>query len=269
MSPISCSACCDAAPPRVRRLDQRRRRFLPHRALPRVQVHPRKARRGTAGRFRHGGRAGRQLLAAFRVPLVAVDGYEADDVIGTLAGQAAARGPAGGHRLGRQGFLPADRPASRPAQSRARRPRRRSKRPGSTSPTPPIGSASRLAGAGLPRAGRRQLRQRAGRQGHRRQGRAQLLEEYGDLEPSSAHAGEVSGSGPARRSSTQADQARLSLELVTIQLDVPVRVRPRRARAARARSGGARARCWPSWSSTAWRDKLGLAGAQAGSAGQR
>ena len=32
-----------------------------------------------------------QLLAAWRVPLVAVPGYEADDVIGTLAAQAAAR----------------------------------------------------------------------------------------------------------------------------------------------------------------------------------
>jgi DNA polymerase-1 len=33
-----------------------------------------------------------ELLAAWRVPLVAVEGYEADDVIGTLAAQAAARG---------------------------------------------------------------------------------------------------------------------------------------------------------------------------------
>ena len=33
-----------------------------------------------------------ELLAAFRVPLVAVDGYEADDVIGTLANRGAERG---------------------------------------------------------------------------------------------------------------------------------------------------------------------------------
>ncbi len=33
-----------------------------------------------------------ELLGAWRVPLVAVEGYEADDVIGTLAAQAAARG---------------------------------------------------------------------------------------------------------------------------------------------------------------------------------
>ena len=33
-----------------------------------------------------------QLLTAFRVPLVAVDGYEADDVIATLAVRAAAQG---------------------------------------------------------------------------------------------------------------------------------------------------------------------------------
>lgn len=33
-----------------------------------------------------------ELLAAFRIPLVELDGYEADDVIGTLAGMGAARG---------------------------------------------------------------------------------------------------------------------------------------------------------------------------------
>jgi DNA polymerase-1 len=33
-----------------------------------------------------------QILAAFRVPIIGVEGYEADDVIGTLATQAAARG---------------------------------------------------------------------------------------------------------------------------------------------------------------------------------
>src|SRR2546430_12869455 len=33
-----------------------------------------------------------QILAAFRVPVVGVEGYEADDVIGTLAIQAASRG---------------------------------------------------------------------------------------------------------------------------------------------------------------------------------
>jgi DNA polymerase-1 len=33
-----------------------------------------------------------ELLAAFRIPLVSVEGYEADDVIGTLATQASARG---------------------------------------------------------------------------------------------------------------------------------------------------------------------------------
>src|SRR5438270_4604544 len=33
-----------------------------------------------------------QILAAFRVPIIGVEGYEADDVIGTLATQAAAHG---------------------------------------------------------------------------------------------------------------------------------------------------------------------------------
>src|SRR5882757_2174145 len=33
-----------------------------------------------------------ELLNAFRVPLLSVDGYEADDVIGTLAAQASAQG---------------------------------------------------------------------------------------------------------------------------------------------------------------------------------
>ena len=34
----------------------------------------------------------RSLLAGFRIPLIEVDGYEADDVIGTLAVRAAAQG---------------------------------------------------------------------------------------------------------------------------------------------------------------------------------
>ncbi len=66
-----------------------------------------------------------ELLRAFRVPLVAVDGYEADDVIGTLAARGRGPGLAGGDRLGRQGFLPADRPAHRAAQPGTGRSRRR------------------------------------------------------------------------------------------------------------------------------------------------
>ena len=65
-----------------------------------------------------------ELLEAFRVPLVAVPGYEADDVIGTLAVAGALARPARGDRLGRQGLLSAHRTERRAAQPGTRRARR-------------------------------------------------------------------------------------------------------------------------------------------------
>ncbi len=66
-----------------------------------------------------------QLLTAFHVPVVSVPGYEADDVIGSLARLRGGTRLAGGDRLGRQGLLSADRARRFAAQPRAGRARRR------------------------------------------------------------------------------------------------------------------------------------------------
>ena len=49
----------------------------------------------------------RETLAAFRIPIFDLDGYEADDLIGTLSLQAAGAGHRQRHRLGRPGHAPA------------------------------------------------------------------------------------------------------------------------------------------------------------------
>ncbi|MEZ4454987.1 MAG: hypothetical protein R2882_00350 [Gemmatimonadales bacterium] len=76
----------------------------------------------------------REILDAFRIPIVTVEGFEADDVIGTLACREAGRRPADRHRLGRQGLLPADR-APLPCSIRDGAGRPASRKPGSTSGT--------------------------------------------------------------------------------------------------------------------------------------
>src|SRR5688572_18189640 len=86
----------------------------------------------------------RGLLEAFRIPLVTVPGYEADDVIGTLATRAA---PAACRRSSSPEtriFISSSAPAS-PCSTPAAAARRRSRRPGWTSPMHRSVWASRLA----------------------------------------------------------------------------------------------------------------------------
>ena len=49
----------------------------------------------------------RETLAAFRIPIFDLDGYEADDLIGTLSLQAQEQGIETRHRVGRPGHAPA------------------------------------------------------------------------------------------------------------------------------------------------------------------
>jgi len=163
-----------------------------------------------------------QLLGAFRLPLVSVTGYEADDVIGTLATRAAARGLQTVIVSGDKDFyqLIAPRIAllnpgrGGPAavdelwvdQSNA------SERLG----VPPERVTDFLALVGdtsdnVP-----------GVKGIGDKGAQKLLAEYGNLENLLAHAAEVPGKRPREALLAQADAARLSKELVTIQCDVPV-----------------------------------------------
>ncbi len=85
-----------------------------------------------------------QLLAAFRVPVVSGAGLRGGRRHRhRWPSRESARGLAGGHRLGRQGLLPADRPAAWRCSTRAAAARRRWTSSGWTSPTPPSGSACR------------------------------------------------------------------------------------------------------------------------------
>ena len=64
----------------------------------------------------------REIIEAFRVPVLELDGYEADDVIGTLARAGGGAGAGGGDRLRRQGLLPAHPRRRLPPQPGPRRP---------------------------------------------------------------------------------------------------------------------------------------------------
>ena len=165
-----------------------------------------------------------ELLAAFRIPVVAVPGYEADDVIGTLATRAAARdmqavivsGDKDFYQLigprvallnpGRGG--PAAVEETWVDQSNA------SERLG----VPPSQVADYLALVGdtsdnVP-----------GVKGIGEKGAQKLLGDYGDLQTILARASEVTAKRTREALIAQADMARLSRELVTIHCDVPVTV---------------------------------------------
>jgi len=163
-----------------------------------------------------------QLLEAFRIPLVARRGYEADDVIGTLATQAAARGLQAvivsgdkdfyqliGPRVallnpGRGGPAAVDEQWVDEANA--------SERLG----VPPTQVVDFLALVGdasdnVP-----------GVKGIGEKGAQKLLAEYGDLETILAKADEVSAKRAREALQAQPDAARLSKRLVTIQCDVPL-----------------------------------------------
>ena len=169
-----------------------------------------------------------ELLAAWRVPLIAVDGYEADDVIGTLAIQAAAQDVQVVIVSGDKDFY------------QLIGPRVALLNPGRGGPgaveeiyvdesnaadrlgVPPRQVADYLAMVGdssdnVP-----------GVKGIGDKGARKLLEEYGDLDAILAHAADVPGKRIREALLEQADQARLSRELVTIQKDVPVAFDPAR-----------------------------------------
>jgi DNA polymerase-1 len=164
-----------------------------------------------------------QLLAAFRVPLVVEQGYEADDVIGTLARQATARGLHTVIVSGDKDFyqlvsehvslLNPGRGGPAGVEEVWIDPSNAADRLG----VPPERVVDYLALVGdssdnVP--GVRGVGDKTARA---------LIRDYGDLETILTRANEV----PARRVReallTDADAARLSRELVTIRSDVPVR----------------------------------------------
>ena len=162
------------------------------------------------------------LLEAFRIPLVTVPGYEADDVIATLAHAGAARGLRSVIVSGDKDFYQLISPGivllnpgrGGPAavdetwvdESNA------AERLG----VPPRQVVDYLALVGdssdnIP-----------GVKGIGEKGAQKLLAEYGDLETILARAADVTAKRTREALLAQADNARLSQELVTIKRDVPV-----------------------------------------------
>jgi DNA polymerase-1 len=174
-----------------------------------------------------------QLLLAYRIPVVAQDGYEADDVIGTLADRAARQnlpavivsgdkdlyqlvGPGisllnpgrGGPAAVEEQWVDTTNAAERLGVPPAR----------VVDYLALVGDASDNV-PGVHGIGEKTARL--------------LIEQYGDLEAILAHAAEVSGKRAREALLAQADNARLSRRLVTLRRDVPVeleletlRVRP-------------------------------------------
>jgi DNA polymerase I len=162
------------------------------------------------------------LLDAFRIPLVAIRGYEADDVIGTLATAGAARGLRAVIVSGDKDFYQLIGPGIVLLN------------PGRGGPAavdevwvdesngaerlgvPPRQVVDFLALVGdasdnIP-----------GVKGIGEKGAQKLLADYGDLESILARAGDITAKRTREALLSQADNARLSKELVTIKRDVPV-----------------------------------------------
>lgn len=164
----------------------------------------------------------REMLAAFRIPVVALDGYEADDVIGTLAAQASALGMSSVIVSGDKDFYqlitprvtllnpgrggPAGVEETWVDESNA------SERLG----VPPRQVVDYLALVGdasdnVP-----------GVKGIGEKTAVQLLQEYPDLEAVLASASEIKSKRAREALLSDPAMARLSRELVTIRTDVPV-----------------------------------------------
>jgi DNA polymerase I len=162
------------------------------------------------------------LLEAFRIPLVTVPGYEADDVIGTLATRAAGGGLEAVIVSGDKDFYQLIAPGIALLN------------PGRGGPAAVeetwVDESNASERLGIPP---RQVVDYLslvgdssdnvpGVRGIGEKGAQKLLAEYGDLDTLLARAGEITAKRPREALLTYADNARLSRELVTIKRDVPV-----------------------------------------------
>ena len=165
-----------------------------------------------------------QLLRAFRVTLVAVDGFEADDVIATLAERAAGAGDdvviVSGDKdfyqlIGpRVSLLNPGRGGPAAVEEQLVTAQNAAERLG----VPPVRTVDFLALVGdsadnVP-----------GVHGIGEKTAQKLIADYGDLDAILAHAGEVTAKRAREALLAEADKARLSRELVTLRRDAPLRL---------------------------------------------
>ena len=163
-----------------------------------------------------------QILDAFHIPVIAINGYEADDVVATLAERAVADGLQAVIVSGDKDFyqlisagialLNPGRGGQAAVEEQWVDQSNASERLG----VPPERVVDYLALVGdssdnIP-----------GVKGIGDKTAVQLLETYGDLDAILANAAEIPGKRPREALLAQADNARLSRELVTLRRDVPV-----------------------------------------------
>jgi DNA polymerase-1 len=165
-----------------------------------------------------------ELLTAFRVPLVSVDGYEADDVIATLADRGAERGWQVVIVSGDKDFY------------QLIRPRVALLNPGRGGPAAVeeqwVDDSNASERLGVPPSQVVDYLSLVGDsadnvpgvRGIGEKGAVQLLTEYGSLDRILEHAAEIPGKRAREALLAGGDSARLSRELVTIMRDVPVPV---------------------------------------------
>jgi DNA polymerase-1 len=164
----------------------------------------------------------REIVEAFRVPVIEIPDWEADDVIGTLARQAATRGVRTVIVSGDKDFyqlvdemthlLNPGRGGPAGVDEERITPENASERLG----VPPRHVTDYLALIGdssdnVP-----------GVRGIGKKTAPGLIEQFGDLEHILAHAGEIEGKRVREALLAHPDAARLSKELVTIRLDAPI-----------------------------------------------
>src|SRR3989442_447711 len=163
-----------------------------------------------------------QILAAFGVPLVGVDGFEADDVIGTLATRAARQGVRTAIVSGDKDFYQLIAPGvsllnpGRGGPAAIEEHWVDETNAGERLGVPPEKVVDYLALVGdssdnVP-----------GVKGIGEKTALELLKTYGDLETILAHGGEIAAKRVREALLQHADLARLSRELVTIRRDVPI-----------------------------------------------
>ncbi len=163
-----------------------------------------------------------QILDAFHIPVIAINGYEADDVVATLAGRAAQNGLQAVIVSGDKDFyqligegialLNPGRGGQAAVEEQWVDQSNASERLG----VPPERVVDYLALVGdtsdnIP-----------GVKGVGDKTALQLLETYGDLDTILARAADIPGKRPREALLQQADNARLSRQLVTLRRDVPV-----------------------------------------------
>ena len=182
-----------------------------------------------------------ELLEAYRIPVLSVEGFEADDVIGTLATQARTQnvnvvvvsGDKDFHQLVAPGVWLLNPGRGGPAAVEEHW-------VGTQNATERLGVTPERVVDYLALVGDTSDNV-PGVKGIGEKGALELIATYGSLEEILAHAAEIQKKRPREALLAQADAARLSKELVTIQRDVPITLsldalRPREPDVARLRA---------------------------------